>query len=365
MKDKIYDYVIIGAGISGCSVAFELLKHTKSVLLIDKRSDVAQGASGAAGAFLSPLLGKPNVFKNIITNALRYSTKFYKDNMPFCIDNCGTIRIPKNKEDKNKFESYAPFMDFEYKLKDNGYLFKIGSIVHSYLSCRQLSSGIEKLLDYEVNSILFQDDAWIINSEFKSKNIILTTGSSVNLIDELYINIKPIWGQKINIKTSTCIDYNYHKECSISRTIKQDDNSFIASIGATHNRNILYKEIDNNYTKELLNKASNILHLKDISVIQEVAGARACSVDYLPIVGQLINSEKTIDKFPHLKNGTHMDENKFIRYDRLYILNGLGGRGFVLAPYLAKILVDFIFLNKNIEQSIRIDRFFKRWVRKI
>ena len=114
MKDNLYDYIIIGGGIVGCNVAFELSSHTSNILLIDKNSDVALEASGAAGAFLSPLLGKPNYFKDLVNSALLYSTKFYKDNFSDFIDNCGTIRIPKDDIDKEKFESYVPYIDFEY-----------------------------------------------------------------------------------------------------------------------------------------------------------------------------------------------------------------------------------------------------------
>ena len=77
---KEYDYVIVGAGIAGCSLGHFLGKYSKSILLIDKNEDLAFGASGAAGAFLSPLLGKPNKFKDLVTRALSFSTEYYKNN---------------------------------------------------------------------------------------------------------------------------------------------------------------------------------------------------------------------------------------------------------------------------------------------
>jgi len=73
-----FEYVIVGAGIAGCSVSHFLSKYSKSVLLIDKNEDVAFGASGAAGAFLSPLLGKPNKFKDLVTKALNFSYLFIR-----------------------------------------------------------------------------------------------------------------------------------------------------------------------------------------------------------------------------------------------------------------------------------------------
>lgn len=42
-----WDVVVIGGGISGCSVARELSKYKLKVLLVEKHSDVAHGASGA------------------------------------------------------------------------------------------------------------------------------------------------------------------------------------------------------------------------------------------------------------------------------------------------------------------------------
>jgi glycine/D-amino acid oxidase-like deaminating enzyme len=360
-----YKYIIIGAGISGCSVAFELQKYSSDILLIDKLCDVGQGASGAAGAFLSPLLGKPNKFKQLVTDSLKYSTKFYKQNTPNDINNCGTIRVPKDDRDKIKFKSYIPYIDFDFEQKDDGYFFKIGSIVNSYNICKTLSQNVKKLFNYEVKKIEFKNNLWIIDDKIKSKNLILTTGASVNLISQSYFNIRPVWGQRIVIKTSTFVPYNYHKECSISQSILQDDGTYITSIGATHHKNILEKEISQIDTNELLDKANKIIPLENVKVLKEVAGARSCSVDYLPIVGKLIDEEQTLKEFPHLKNGTYVQEERFNRYDNLFVLNGIGGRGFVLAPFLASKLVDFIVNKKDIDTNLKVDRLFKRWVRKL
>jgi glycine/D-amino acid oxidase-like deaminating enzyme len=107
------------------------------------------------------------------------------------------------------------------------------------------------------------------------------------------------------------------------------------------------------------------MELKDIKVIKEVAGARASSVDYFPMIGKIINSKKTILDFPYLKNGTNVQNERFTRYDNLYILNGVGGRGFVLAPYLANLLVENIVNHKPIDESLKVDRLFKREIKKV
>ncbi len=361
----MYDYIIIGAGISGCSTAYHLSKHSNSILLIDKEDDVAFGASGAAGAFLSPLLGKPNNLKDLVNDALIYSTNLYKDISPASINQCGTLRIPKDEEARKQFNSYKQYMDFDYNEEDGGYFFKIASVVDAVNVCKILTKDIKKQFNHEVKSISFKDNIWSIDNKYKAKSIIMTTGACINLIDEKYLNIRAVWGQKITIQTSTCITKNYHKECSISQGVLKSKDTYISSIGATHHRNVLDKKIDKDDTTNLLEKANGIINLKDVKVIDEKAGARACSIDYLPIVGDIINSEKTIEKFPYLKNGTNVQSHRFNRYEKLFFLNGVGGRGFVLAPYLAKILVDNIVHNTPIDEKITTNRLFKKWVKKL
>ena len=360
-----YDYIIIGAGISGCTTAKHLNKYTDSILLVDKLGDVSLGASGAAGAFLSPLLGKPNDFKDLVSKALNYSTYFYKKYTKDSIDTCGTTRIPKDDIDKEKFESYIPFIDLPYTLDKHGYHFKDASVVNSYEICKSLTKNIDKLLNFDVKILEYKNNVWIINSKYKAKNIILTTGYSTELINEFYLNIRPVWGQRIVVETSTCIPYNYHKECSISKTIQKDRNTYIASIGATHHRFVKEKKTNKTDTNILLKKANDIVKLKDIKVIEEIGGARASSVDYFPLLGSIINSKETLEDFPYMKNGTNVLSSRFSRYQNMFILNGVGGRGFVLAPYLSNLLVEHIINDVELDDRLKIDRLFKREVKRL
>lgn len=383
---KEFDYLVIGAGIAGCSLVHFLKNYSSSILLIDKNEDVAFGASGAAGAFLSPLLGKPNKFKDLVTKSLNFSINYYKEFFSDELINCGTCRIPKNQEDEEKFQSYIPFMDFEYEKFEEGYFFPIGSVVKPYEVCKKLSKDVDKLFNFNVTKIERIEDFWLINNEIKAKNLFLTTGANISLIDEEYFDIRAVWGQKIDILTSSKIDINYHKECSLSKNKKIDENRYVVSIGATHNRfnkdmknssyNLELANINkiehNEETKEiieadiqkLLKKANDIKELNNIEVIDVKIGARASSVDYFPMVGKLVDSKKSIEKFPHIKNGTHIKNENLIMKDNLFVLNGVGGRGFVLSLYLANQLVENIFNNKKLDDEITNYRLFSRWAKK-
>jgi len=385
----IYDYVIVGAGIAGCSTAYFLNEKddTKEILILDRNSDVAVGASGTAGAFLSPLLGKPNHFKTLVNTALKFSTQLYKNIAQEFIINKGVLRIPKDEEDKQKFCSYMEFNDFDYELKEEGAFFPIGSKVNSYDVCKVLSKKANKKFNYEVKHIKYKGEFWLINDEIKTKKLILTTGADVSLIGEYYFNIRAVWGQRIDIKTSTCISFNLHKECSISvsKKLKDDQGMYQTTIGATHHRfncnkevcnyclkianmnnctSFGYtKEVNNTDTKKLLELASDIMELKDVEVINTKIGARASSVDYFPMVGELINAKDSINKFPYIMHGTNVKKERLEYYDNLYVLNGVSGRGFVLSPYLAKQLVDNIVDKKELDDKITVHRLFTKWVR--
>ncbi len=375
MNKKIYDYIILGGGIAGCSTAYFLKKYSKNILLIDRNIDVGYGASGAAGAFLSPLLGKPNKFKDLVTKALNFSTKFYLENTPEYIKNCGVVRIPKNKEDEQKFDSYVPFMDFEYEKREGGYFFPMGSQVKPYDICKFFIKDIQKLCGYEISDIRKDGKTWILNDEISCKNLIITTGADTKLINEDYFKIRAVWGQKIDILTSTKNTVNYHKTCSLSHsTFCEKEGKNLVSIGATHNRvDVALDDKNQEYlglnliekdTQKLLALANDIKVLEDVEVIDIKVGARASSMDYFPMVGKLVDSQKTLEEYPHFVNGTFVKDENLSFYDNVFVLNGLGGRGFVLAPFLANELVEFMINQKDLSDDIKTNRLFKRWVKK-
>jgi glycine/D-amino acid oxidase-like deaminating enzyme len=359
----IYDYIIVGAGVCGSVLAHELSDHTSNILLIDKNNDVASEASGAAGAFLSPLLGKPNQFKDLVNEALVYAKKFYNRFTPHNIINCGTLRIPKNIEDKKKFESYKPYIEFEYIQNEDGYFFPTACVVDGYEVCKELTKNIHKKLNTTIKRIEYKNGLWSLNDTIYTKKLILTTGYEISLLDIPYLSIRPVWGQRIDIKSSTNLDINYHKECSISCSIKKKDETII-SIGATHHRFVEKKPLSVEDTQLLLKKATNIKSLENIEVLKEYGGARACSVDYFPIVSDIVNEKETLDNFPHLQHGSHIHPDKFSYFENIYLINGVGGRGFVLAPLLCKMLKDHLINGTRLEKSLKIDRFFARWVKK-
>jgi len=114
-----------------------------------------------------------------------------------------------------------------------------------------------------------------------------------------------------------------------------------------------------------LEKASRTIDLEDVEVIRDYTGLRSGSFDYMPLVGSLVMSEKTLASEDIKFKVKKPDYSKYIYYTNLYMINGNGGYGFVLAPYLAKTLCESILNNSNIDKKIAPARFFARWAKKL
>ena len=94
-------------------------------------------------------------------------------------------------------------------------------------------------------------------------------------------------------------------------------------------------------------------------------GLRSGSFDYMPLVGPLVMSHETLqNKNIHFQT-KKPDFSAYTYYPNLTMINGSGGYGFVLAPYLAKILAAFILGDKEISKRIHPARFFARWAKKL
>jgi tRNA 5-methylaminomethyl-2-thiouridine biosynthesis bifunctional protein len=90
---------------------------------------------------------------------------------------------------------------------------------------------------------------------------------------------------------------------------------------------------------------------------------RSGSRDYFPVVGKVIDSEYMLSRYPKIKRGLKRFEFKYI--NNLYVLNGLGGRGFVLAPLLSKWLIEHIIDGSAIDKRVEPDRLFLKWARRL
>lgn len=368
----MYDYAIIGAGINGCFMAYRLKLAGKKVVLLDPKG-VGGSGSQAAGAFLSPKVGKGGDLKALVNEAYKTAIAFYAKEVPELFTQKGLLHFPKDLEDaQNNFPDFKKFSDnaFTSPLADHirplkektiaseGLFFSDAGVVEPLELCHYLTQEIE-CINQKVENASWQGESW--DTKFcQAKNLILASGAYPLAVKADYIKLRAVWGERIEVTSETKVPINYHQNISISAT--KDSGKIV--IGASHKQHQMDKALDPNEAQLLLDKANKIMDLKETSIIDHRGGVRAGSFDYLPMVGPIVDTLATLDKFPKLIKGTKVDEKLLCYYPNVYIINGVGGRGFVLAPYLSQCLTDALLNNKDIDKRITTQRLFKRWVKK-
>ncbi|MDQ1263084.1 MAG: tRNA 5-methylaminomethyl-2-thiouridine biosynthesis bifunctional protein [Campylobacterota bacterium] len=378
---KKYDYLIIGAGSAGCNIAYYLKQCGKKVAIVDKEG-IAKGASGAAGAFLSPLPGKKNPYNTLVNSALAFSLDFYEKLIPQAIQKKGVLRVANDNFDKEKLQtnSDASFYDnkklknisLNFKYDIDGFFYENAAVLTPKEVCEKLLNGCDFYIK-DVQELIFKNGFYIID-DLISTNIILTQGTIKPLVPMPYIDISPIYGVKIDVKTTTKVPFNIHKSISIS-TNKNDGT---VAIGATKQRHDMqnmqclttcdkcafYVNSDEMQIKELLTSANELIELENLEVVNIYKGARATIKSYFPTIGRVVNFDESLKKYPSIKNGTKIPPNLLEYFPNLYIINALGSRGFVLAPYLAKMLGEHILNAAPIPQEISTQKLFYKAARK-
>ena len=368
MAKKIYDIIVIGAGITGACSAFSLKQKGLSVLVIDRAGIASTGGSSAAGAFVSPKIGKGSPLQQLTNEAFEFAKDFYTQQFPKYFTQTGIIRIPKDSQDSKKFVEYDKFNSAKREWIDKSKLnrYNITQEYSSFLfteagvcDAPNMCSNILKDIDYKqylVDEVIHKDGYWHIDN-IRAKKLVLATGYENSLFDMRYMGVKGTWGSRGDYESSLDLKVSMHKKISISANIDG-----IIKLGATH---IKSKEpcilCDGQPLKSLEELASTMVNTTDFKLKETFCGMRAGSKDYFPLVGGVIDVQYMLEKYPKILKGAKPPIKKI---DNLYICNGVGGRGFVFAPLMAKILSDYIVEDKEIDNRVNPDRLFLKWCRK-
>jgi len=368
MAKNIYDIVVIGAGIAGACSAFFLKQKGLSVLVIDRAGIASTGGSSAAGAFVSPKIGKGSPLQHLTNEAFEFAKDFYTQQFPKYFTQTGIIRIPKDSQDSKKFVEYDKFNSAKREWIDKTKLnrYNITQEYSSFLfteagvcDAPNMCSDILKDIDYKqylVDEVVYKDNYWHIDN-IRAQKVVLATGYENSLFDMRYMGVKGTWGSRGDYESNLDLKVSMHKKISISANING-----IIKIGATH---IKSKEpcilCDGQPLKGLEELASTMVNTTDFKLKETFCGMRAGSKDYFPLVGGVIDVRYMLEKYPKILKGAKPQIKKI---DNLYICNGVGGRGFVFAPLMAKILSDYIVEAKEIDSRVNPDRLFLKWCRK-
>jgi len=365
-----YDAIVVGAGVAGCNIAYQLHQKGLRVLIVNQSHEVANGGSGAAGAFVSPKIGKGSPLLELTNASFRFAKDFYCQHFPAHFHQSGVVRIPKDTKDNDTFPLYAehnsePFCDVSpgeieamgIASQFGGFLFEQAGFCQSKEMCEALIKGIDfKAL--HVTNITQTDEGWRLNHLLHSRYLILATGYQNSLIDMRYMGIRGTWGSRGDFKTTLPITASIHKDLSISQNVEG-----VIKIGATHNKSHTpCLTCHNTALDSLLQKASSLIDISKLELLDTFCGMRSGSQDYFPLVGGVVDVEYMFAHYPKLTQG---QKATLKMRDNLFVLNGLGGRGFVFAPLMAHALAEHIVEKRALDSRIDPNRLFLRWARRL
>ena len=186
----------------------------------------------------------------------------------------------------------------------------------------------KEIMDEDYDSLIIQENSVIYNN-IEAKRIVFAEG--FGLKQNPFFNDLPLKGTKGELLTihAPALNIDFVLKSGVF-LIPLGDQNFI--VGATYE----WTDKTNNPTEqgkeELVRKLDKILSC-DYEIIDHMAGMRPTVVDRRPLVGQ------------------HPE------HKALYVLNGLGTRGVMIAPYAAKNLFEHIEQQKVLDREMSIERF--------
>ncbi len=345
---KEVDYIIVGCGLAGLAFCEQLRSHKNSFLIFD---DVHQPSSTMEAGMYNPVVLKRFTAAWKAKELLQIALPKYKAleeflNVKF-IHSIPVYRKFASVEEQNLWFSATDKKALESFLSTNivqnpfpqikapygfGEVLQTGRIetgklinhYHKYLEKQDLL--FNEPFDYE--KLLVHDDK-VEYKDVTAKHIVFSEGCGMS--KNPYFNklpLNPLKGEIIIIHAPDLKIDVIIKSSVFIAPVEGD----IYAVGATYNWTDKTNTPTEKGKEELINKLKSIIDC-DFEVVGHVAGLRPTVIDRRPLVGV------------HPK------------HKKLYVLNGLGTRGIMGAPYIAEQLYNFIEHKTSLDRDIDIKRF--------
>ena len=340
--------LIVGAGLAGTSLAQRLLEKQQQVTLIDSGQN---NSTAIAAGIINPMvfrrMNKSWRVDDFLQEALAYYQKIEDDlNIkllrPLFLRRLFSSLQEKEFWEKRQFEKeYSAYLeiltteDLNYSLAKNE--FGSGRVKQAYWIAAQTyytaqinyfkELGALCLENFSISDFDPEKGSYKNNSYDK---IIFCCGS--NNGEMPYFSDIPIEKTKGQTLTISCKDLPENE--SLNRktfVLPLENNTF--KIGATYE----WEDGSLNTTKEareLLLENFSVISDLPIKVIDQVAGIRPTVLDRRPVLGQ------------------HKIHKK------LFIFNGLGAKGYLMAPTLAREMAEYLLGEGTISKEVAINRFY-------
>jgi len=367
--NRRFEYVIIGGGLAGVSLASELLNRNHSICLIDS-GEIAAGASGtplglanyATGRFAKPAWNAEQCIAK-----LRENLEYVQNNVPVQVfKENGVLRPAMTekialamKEQLNEYlwphnwttwlapadaKNMNPFVK-----TDLGALWLPKALtvnVPAYLRglTELLTSRGLSLYKHAGYSYSKDKNGWQIKlspegATIQARRLIVCAGYSSKKFREFkWLPLSPVKGQLAVIKTERKVPFT-HSISALGYIASLNQQDFV--LGSTYEHDYDHEnpnEFGLNYVTKRATKVLPAL-VKEAEVVGQWAGVRASTQNRKPIAG------------------VHPQIND------LYVFCGLGSKGLMYSGYISKLFADELEKEKSLPAEISIKRVYPTSVR--
>lgn len=342
------DYIIVGSGLASIMFAEQLRTHQKSFVVISNRSQqaslVASGlynpvvlkrftAAWNAASHLETAIPKYISLEKLLGVKLDYVVPIHRvfnsvqeqNNWFLACDKplLTPFLNPKLVDNKNNSVK-APFGFGEVNATGRIDTQKLIEAYRTFLS--QMNQYISATFDYEA---LIETPEGLCYESIQAKHIVFTEGFGIH--KNPYFKQLPLEGTKGELITiyAPQLQLTPILKSSIFVIPMEGDHYLVGSTYEwTDKTNIPTSEAKS----QLLEKLERLVTC-DFEVVNQRAGIRPTVSDRRPLVGRHPNHQK------------------------MYVLNGLGTRGVLIAPAMAEALYTFIETDAPLPEEIDISRF--------
>lgn len=345
------DYIIVGAGLGGISFAQIALQHDKKILVFENDS---QNSSKIAGGLYNPVILKRfsevwGAQDQLLEMHSFYSlldqqfSRSFDIKMPiyrkfFSIEEQNNWFVAADKASLSPFLSTTlQYPDFKGIEAPYGYgeVLQTGYVDTSLLLSfytdflRKKDLLVTESFDYD--AITFSNEG-VFYCGIEARHVIFAEGFGLH--QNPFFNFLPLDGTKGELFIIKAPGLNI--DCIVNTSIfilPLGDDLF--KVGATYNWKDKTDLPTEEGKQELLSRINELISC-DFEIVEHLAGVRPTVRDRRPLVG------------------THTE------YSQLHVLNGLGTRGVMLGPSLAKSLYRHIEERVPIAKEIYWNRFVKK-----
>lgn len=362
--------VVIGGGVAGCSTAYALAKRGIQVTLLEQHAVLGSEGSGNPCAMLYPRLSGNDHLSEFALAGYLHSLSLFKS-LPLLTSeysNCGMLQLGFNERELARIQKVAELFtdNNNLQLVTRQYASQLAGVEVQHaalhfpdagwvkpsrlLQCLTAHEKIStKTLTNAIN-LLFSNNRWHVNfNENQSIEadivVIANANAANNFRQSAHIQTQSVRGQ-ISLLTESPMSKNLNCiVCSDGYLSPAVDS--MHSLGATYSTVNTELELNaadhqtNFYTLKMMSDAlyqDFVQHGQDKQELKGRVGFRCTTYDYLPLLGQLLDSEA----LQHQPPRPSAKPGRLPWLPGLYINAAHGSKGFTSAPLCAELLAALI-----------------------